>query len=431
MDQNPAQPTDIQDSGLPSDLPPQPVSPIKRFLPFILAGIFILILLLVTLTLFSSSSKTKKVAVSPTPRPTATPFAPPPTLPMATHPVATNSATFTPVKTGRLVFIKNGDIYNSDLASISLFIKNATPAADRLTWSPMGNLLAWRPVSSTATPSALTVFTRSSKSSITISPGSIPESEVLDYAWSHDEKQIAILYHDQSYHIDLLDRNASSSAHLLPLLNRASFIKQIFWPNSRLIVFSGEDGIGSIDLTSPVPKLIVDNPSVQKMKLSPDKKKILYSVGSDKKSDLFIINIDGTGAISLPVTPRKIDMGTTNLPDTTLNNGFLPYALWFPKGDKLMVGYHYLPNLPLVGIYDLTNNSFTALSTIPIYENDFMVDDLRLAGARINITSGIPSWQVSFFTIEDNAKLSTIRVIPDASSPSFFGDDLLPSGNLF
>lgn len=421
MDPIPVQP-------LPDDSV-EPVSPIKKFLPFILGGILILLLILGSLLLFSPASENKKAVVTPTIRPTATPF-PPPTLPVATKAAATSSAEVAKEKIGRLAFIKNGDIYNSDFTSFSLLIKNATPAADKLSWSPDGNLLAWRPTSPVIVPSAVTIYNRQTKSTFTIKPSDYPETELVDFTWSQDEKQLAILYHDQSYHIDLFS-TASSSAQTLPLLTRIAQIRQIVWPERKTIVFLGEDGISSMDLTNPTPKLLVENKSVQKMKLSPDKTKLLYSVGTDTKSDLYIINIDGSGAQLIPSTPSKIDMGTTNLPASVLSNSFLPYGLWFPKGDKLLVGYHYLTNLPLVGIYDMAGSSFTALSVFALYENDFMVDDLRVAGSRVNIQTIPPSWQVAFFTIEDNAKLATVRVIPDASSPTFFGNDLLPSGNTF
>lgn len=421
MDQNTAQPT--------ADVPVQPVSQVKKFLPFILGGVLILLLLLGSIMLFSPSLQSKKNIPTPTPRPTATPFPPPPTLPVATKAVSTISATITPEKIGRLAFIKNGDVYNSDLASFSLFVKNATPAADKLSWSPLGNFLSWRPVS-LATPSALTVYDRDKKTTITIRPSNDISSELIDYVWSGDEKQIAVLYRDQSYHIDLVSI-ASSSAQVLPLLNRSISIKQIIWPNSKTIIFSGEDGINRIDITSPTPKLLIDNSRVMRMKLSFDKTKLLYSTGNDQKNDLYIVNIDGINNQLVSTVASKVDMGTTGLPSTILQNGFIPYALWFPKGDKLLVGYHYLTNLPLVGIYDLASDSFTAISAFSLYENDLMVDDLRLVGSRVNTFGATPSWQISFFTIEDNAKLSTIRVIPEASSPTFFGNDLLPSGNTF
>jgi len=413
----------------PEDVPIEPISPLKKFLPLILGGVLILLLILGSLLLFSPAKESKKAVVTPTVRPTATPF-PPPTMPMVTKAAATRSAELVKEKIGRLVFIKDGNIYNSDFASFSLLVKNATPAADRLSWSPQGNLLAWRPTSPAIVPRAVTIYNRQAKSAFFIQPSDYPETELVDYAWSGDEKQLAVLYHDQSYHIDLFS-TASSSAQTLPLLNRIAQIRQIVWPDSNTIVFLGEDGISSMALTNPTPKLLVENKAVQKMKLSKDKTKLLYSVGTDAKSDLYIINIDGSGARLIPVTPAKIDMGTTNLPPSILNNGFLPYGLWFPTGDKLMVGYHYLTNLPLVGVYDLTNNSFTALSVFALYENDFLVDDLRLMGSRVNTQTTPPSWQVAFFTIEDNAKLATVRVIPDASSPAFFGDDLLPLGNVF
>lgn len=422
MDPNPAQP-------IVDDVVPQPVSPVRKFLPFILIGVVLLAVALGTLMLFSPSSADKKTQVAPAPRPTATPF-PPPTLPMATKAVATTAATTAPEKIGRLAFIKNGDIYNSDFTSFSLLVKNATPAADKLAWSPQGNLLSWRPVSQTATPSAVTVYDRYKKASFSIKPSDSPVAELIDYVWSADEKQIAVLYHDQSYHVGLFGVS-TASAQFIPLLARSISIKQILWPNSKTLIFSGDDGINSLDLNSPTPKILADTKQIQKMKLAPSKNKILYSVGTDTKSDLYIVNIDGSSTQLIPPIPSKIDMGETGLPAGVLNNGFLSYALWFPKGDKLMVGYHYLTNLPLVGIYDLKNSSFTALSTFALYENDFMVDDLRMSGTRINTSGQLPTWQVSFFTIEDNAKLATVRVIPEATSPSFFGDDLLPSGNTF
>lgn len=420
MDQYPAQPAE--------ETPVVPESPFKKYLPFILAGILILLLISGGLLLFSPSSTDRKAVPTPTVRPTATPF-PPPTLPMVTKPVATTSATISPAQTGRLIFIKNGDIYNSDFATFSLFLKNATPAADKLSWSPNGDLLAWRTVSQNATPSSLGVYNRKNKTTFAITPSSF--SELADYAWSPDEKQLALLYHDQSFHIGLFPLSSSVSAQLTQLVNRGASIRQIVWPNESTIIFSGEDGIISLDTKNPIPKQLVNNTQVLKMKLSPDKTKLLYSLGTDQKSDLYIINTDGSNNRMIVSVPGKVDMGGTNLPATVLDKGFIPYALWFPDGSKLMVGYHYLTNLPLAGIYDLTNNSFTALTPFSLYDNDFMVDDLRLMGARVNLQGNIPSWQVAFFTLEDNAKLATVRVIPDASSPAFFGDDLLPSGNTF
>lgn len=421
MDQYPAQPIE--------EVPISPPSPFKKYLPLILIAVLVLLLLLSALLLFAPNSTSKKVIPTPTPRPTATPF-PPPTIPMVTPSAATVSAKISPALIGRLIFIKNGNIYNSDLATFSLLVKNATPAADKLTWSSSGNFIAWRDSSLSATPSSMVVYNRENKASFSIKPSIDVSSELIDYTWSPDEKQLALLYKDKSFHIDI-GRISSSSAQMISLLNREASIKQILWPSDKSIIFSGEDGVNILDIGMGVPELLVDNNQVLWMGLSPDKKKLLVSIGTDKKSDLYIIKLDGSGSRKIEGVPSKIDMGTISLPDTILNNGFLPYALWFPKEDKLMVGYHYLTNLPLVGIYDLANNSFTALSTFPFYANDFMIDDLRMVGSRVNITGESPSWQVSFFTIEDNAKLSTIRVIPNAHSPAFYGDDLLPSGNMF
>ncbi len=421
MDSIPAQPT--EEVSVPS------VSPLKKFLPFILGGVLIFLLLVGSLLLFSPTSSNKDIIPTPTIRPTATPFLPP-TLPVATKVVSTVSASIVPEKIGRLAFIKNSDIYNSDFASFSLFIKNATPAADKLSWSADGNLLAWREATASATPSAMTVFRRENKTAFSIKPSHEENSELIDYAWSSDEKQIAILYRDSTYHIDLF-KISSSSAQKIPLLSRSAPIKKLLWPNGKTMIFSAEDGVSILDIISGTPQLLADNTQVLSMNLSPDKTKLLVGIGTEKKSDLFIIKLDGSGSLRISPKAEKIDMGTTNLPAAILDNGFIPYGLWFPKSDKLLVGYHYLTNLPLTGIYDLTASSFSALSTFAFYENDLMVDDLRLMGARVNTFSSPPSWQLSFFTIEDNAKLATVRVIPEASSPAFFGDDLLPAENTF
>lgn len=421
MDETAAQP--IEEEAVPN------ASPFKKYLPLILIAVFILLLFLSALLLFAPNQNAKKAVPTPTPRPTATPFIAP-TIPMVSPPVATVSAKITPVKIGRLAFIKNGNIYNSDLATFSLFVKNATPAGDKLTWSPSGNFLAWRETSTTATPSSMAIFNRENKVTFGIKPSSDPNAELLDYVWSSDEKQIALLFKDKSFRIDL-GKISSSSAQLVSVLTREAKINQILWPNSKSIIFSGEDGVNILDVANGVVELLVDNNQVIWMGLSPDRSKLLVSIGNPQKSDLYIIKLDGTGSQKVSPEPEKADMGTTGLPITVLKNGFLPYALWFPKGDKLMVGYHYLTNLPLVGIYDLAKSTFTALSTFSLYANDLMIDDLRLVGSRINTTGESPAWQVSFFTIEDNAKLSTIRVIPSAHSPAFFGDDLLPSGNVF
>lgn len=436
---NPAQAENLPDvtsppvGGPPLEPPSEelPPSPLKKFLPFIIVSILLIVGLSGLLVLSAAKSSQKKAVPTPSPRPTATPF-PAPTIPLVTKAATSSSTINIPVKIGRLSFIRDGDIYNSDLATFSLLVKNATPAGDKLSWSPMGNFLAWRPKTPTATPSALVVYNRSKQTSTYIKPSTSSYSELIDYAWSVDEVNVAVLSHDSFFNISLYQSTTLSSR--LNLYNSNLPIKQIFWPEERKIIFLTNEGINSLEFknASPAASLLLNNSSIVNMMLSSNGKEILYSVGNDKKSDLYLVKTDGSNNHLIPPVPPKVDMGTTNLPPTILNNGFIPYAVFFPDGNRLLVGYHYLPNLPLVGIYNLKENSFVAIAPFILYKSDVMIDDLRLLGNRVsNNAEGISTWQISLFTLEDNSKLGLIRVIPNASSPAFYGRDILPSGNTF
>lgn len=403
-------------SASAAQVPSKP-SRVKKFLPFIIIFFVLLILSSVLLLVRGKSTSDQVIVPTPTVRPTATPF-PAPTIPIVSLEPTSISSQVTPAKVGRLAFIKDGDIYHSDLATITLLVKNTTPAADRLTWSPLGNFLSWRPKLVTATPSALVIYNRDNGVSTTVNLNTKGNQELIDYVWSPDEKQIAIVAHNTSYTLSLV--SAQSQWREMKLLDtKTSVIKQVFWPDVNTILFSTTEGIYQTSIASSSSRVVQDQ-NIVWMKVSPDKKKLVYSVGTKEKGDLYLANIDGTNKHQLPSIPGQINMGTTGLDQAVLQNGLLPFAIWFPKSDKLMVAYNYLPQLPLVGIYDLLQNSFTAIAPFTLFANDIMVDDLRLLGARVKTVGEVSSWQLSLFTIEDNTKLSSIRIIPDASSPTFF-----------
>jgi len=388
-----------------------PQSPFKKFLPLVIIIVVILIIGSLVLLLVAGKSRSKKVDVpsTPTARPTATPFA---GQSSATLSITPTSTAITSAKIGRLAFIKDGDIYNSDLTTLSLLVKNATPAADKLSWSGSGNYLAWRSKAA-VNPAGLTLYDRKKDISFSIAPTSNLETEIIDYAWSPKEDQIVILFRDTSYKISVFQVK-STQTNVTNILIRDLPVSQLLWPKDKTIIFSGADGISSIGIGDNVPINLVSNNTVVDMKLSPVRDKLLYSVGDDSKSDLYLVNLDGTQNELINPKPAQVNMGTTNLAPQTLNNGFTPYAVWFPKGDKLLLGYHFLTNLPLVGVYDLKASSFTAISPFALSANDYMIDELRLLGARNKDT------QVYIFTMEEGAKLATQRVFTDASSPTFF-----------
>jgi hypothetical protein len=205
------------------------------------------------------------------------------------------------------------------------------------------------------------------------------------------------------------------------LVSRKEPIKQISYIGNNKIIYRGSDGIGSVDITSTTIKILINIVNkVVSLRLSPDKSKIVYAVGDNVKSDLFIVNVDGTGNKKINPLPPKINMGTTGVNQSILEKGFMNNFVFFPKSNRLLVGYHYLPGMPLTGIYNLDEESFTAVNPFSLYLTDTMVDEERMLGTRIRNTDNGPTWQISLFTLEDNAKLGIIRVIPGVSAFAFY-----------
>ncbi len=413
--------TDTAQNALPPvyDSPYPSPSPLKKFLPVIVIIFFLgLVSFLLLVLRFKISSGNTSNIPTPTLRPTATPINIAPAIPEASPEISSPSSA--PREIGNLVFIKDGDIYDSDFTTLSLLHKNATPAGDKLAWDSSGNFLSWRPKQTQATPSALAVLNRSTDKVETIKASDVPTVELINYVWSFYGEKLALLIHDQSYKISIADVS-SKSAGLVNLISRVEPINDIIWPDQNTIIFLGSEGIVSLDVKSLVAKPLIGSNNILNMILSPDRKKILYAIGDKSKSNLYLINTDGSGNAIISPQPADIDMGTTGLTNEALKKGFLPYSVWFPDSTKLLVGFHYLEGLPLVGIYDLKKNSLSMVAPFVLKKEDFMIDDYRLVGTRVRTSLGdIPNWQLSIFTLEDNSKLGLIRVISGASSPAFY-----------
>lgn len=431
MDQYPAQGTVPVDGVVMPDMGEgtvgPPSSPFKKLIPFVIILIVLLLILLAAsiITAGSKGKKDEEAIPTPTRRPTATPFNEAPTIPQVVPPTASPSSALvsvTPVKLGRLAMIKDGDIYHSDIETYTLLLKNNPPAGDRLSWSPDGKYLAWRPKNQSATPSAVTVYSvRNGTTPQVIKPNGGAESEVFDYDWVSDESLVILHRANGLYNLSQFFLGTSSGQKVKKLISRQEPVRQISYAGNNQIIYRGVEGIGSIDIFGAAPKVLVNiNKSVVNLKLSPDKSKIVYAVGDSAKSDLFIMNIDGTGNRKINPLPAKINMGTTGVNQSILEKGFVNNFVFFPQNNRLLVGYHYLPGLPITGIYDLTENSFTAVNPFILSPTDLMVDEERMLGTRIRNTDSGPTWQISLFTLEDNAKLGTIRVIPGVSAFAFY-----------
>jgi hypothetical protein len=399
----------------------------KLLLVMVVSSVFLLSVSGVLFILVNNSVKKKanKPVVIPTLAPSRAPTMPAviptviasPSAVLTMSPIVPSSSV-----SGRLAFIKDGDIYTSDFAKFSIFVKNRIPAGDKLAWSPKGNKLAWRPKTTTATPSGVMVYDRKKGDTTAFTLPDKFNGEVLDFSWSEDENTMAILVKDTSNRVVFSSLNSEAGKKPQTINLSSSTYKQILWSKEQTVLISGDEGISSISEQSGSPSAIIKG-KVYWMNFSPDKSKLLYSIGDNKKSDLYLANSDGSENKMIQPVPNAIDMWDTNIAKEKLAGGFIPYAIFFPKGDKLLVGYHYLTGLPLVGVYDLTLNSFKAIAPFIIYPTDAMTDNLRLAGARVSNTGQLPAWNLSIFTLEDDSKLGIIRTIPGGYSPSFYAGE--------
>lgn len=433
MDQYPAQGTVPVDGVVVPNMDggtvyPPPPSPFKKLIPFVIILVVLLLVLLVV-SVFTAGSKGKKneeIVPTPTRRPTATPASEAPTIPQVIPPTASPSGrlvSITPVKLGRLAMIKDGDIFHSDVETFTLLLKNNPPAGDRLSWSPDGKYLAWRPKSQTATPSAVSVYSVGNGAGPkVIKPDNGTVSEVLDYDWVKDDAMVILHRNNGLYNLSFYSLASSSGLETTKLISRKEPIRQIVYAGNNQIIYRSAEGIGSVDINNGTPpKVLINiNNKIVNMKLSPDKTKIVYAVGNSARSDLFIMNVDGSTNRKINPLPPKVDMGTTGVNQSVLEKGFVNNFVFFPKSNRLLVGYHYIAGLPLVGIYNLDEVSFTAVNPFILYFTDLMVDEERMLGTRIRNTDSGPTWQISLFTLEDNAKLGTIRVIPGVSAFAFY-----------
>lgn len=438
MDQYPAQPQMPAPPVVPEYQQGPPVvlpsSPYKRFFPLIILLLFVVIIGSGAILLLAGKSarngdKTPLVKTRPTP--TSLPEV---TLPAAgiltpteapVSPAITATVSATPAvgteKIGQLLFIKDGDIYQSDFASYSLFVKNATAAGDKLSWSPKGNYVSWRPKTISGIPQTLTIYSVKQKSTVTFTPGNGESSTLLDYAWSPDESFIAMLSKENARFSVSVGSVSTPSAGLVTVHERSTPIRQLVWPTDTKLFFSADNGIYLIQNREEGATAVANMADIQTISISPDTKKLLIATGDAVKSKLYILDVSSSvSAPPVQIQPQKTDMGGSGVPSSAINNGFIPYGIWFPGGDKLILGYHYLTNLPVVGIFDIANSSFKAIAPFTLYDSDRMIDNFRMVGNRVKTVSNVSNWQVSIFTLEDDAKLGVIRVIPGASSPSFY-----------
>jgi hypothetical protein len=406
----------------------------KRIVLLFLLLVFVLIIavvLLISLSKKKSSLSTDGVSPQPSPKqtmvaPSMTPYivreTTPLSQPVPSIPGGVTTGYKKPENIGRLAFIRDGDIYFTDLSTDTHLYHPEIPAGDRLSWSSQGNLLAWRP-KETGVPKKLVIFSVQTGEASTIEPVVGENGTLIDYAWSPDEKRIVVLIHDGLYKVLSVDLGAViSQVGSVVMTKSPNRLQNVAYGDEEAVLVSGDDGILKINPKTGNIANIVTSP-VLWMHLSPNGKTIVYSEGTEEVSKLYLIGTDGNNREEVSPAPEKISMGNTGPTDISALRGLLSYAIWFPNSDKLLIAYHDKPGLPLTGMYDITGKTFTAIAPFALSPGDVMTDNLRPLGARVVTSNTTPSWQIMLFTMEDGALLSTQKVIPNAASPTFYGKE--------
>ncbi|MDX1372662.1 MAG: hypothetical protein R3321_09340 [Nitrososphaeraceae archaeon] len=397
--------------------------PIKKYLPIIIGFIvfFIFILFLILITRRSGSNT--EVQITPVPRPTATPFPLSPTVVVNSIPFMTVTPKPTSaISIGRLAYIKDEGIFHSDFENDVLLIANDDYQRDLLRWSSTGKYLAWKEYDRQASSSSL-VIRENIPDKLTREQNG--NNEVYDYDFSPNDKFLVAVHEENPNKISIYFSDDLLLSSISEYENHTE-IKQIIWPDDELIIFRDNSGIGSIKVSSYSGQLrspyeierILDNKAVQFISLSKDHSLLAYSTGSQFRSELYVIGVSELTRKKLLDVPKNIDMGQTRLPFAVLNGGYTPYMFWLPDSQRLLVGFHYLRFIPLVGIYDLEDNSFKAISPFSLEKEDKMIDNFRLIGERLNRENN--ATQVNIFSLEEDNIFKISKVISGAYSPTYF-----------
>lgn len=403
---------DIDAAGIPAEVPH--VSPFKAHLPLVIMGAVLFLLGGATLLLFFSQRTRQGSGGTVTPpavRPTATPI-------LANSQVSGAPGGSGSAQSGHLAVVKDGSIYRSDLNGMQRLVQPTPPAGDKLRWSRDGSFLAWRPATATATPSALTIYRVATAQSVTFQSTGSASMEIVDYAWSPQDDLLAMVTKENGYAISIITATSSASPRLIAARNDP--IRQIIWLTSDQLLFAGSDGIGSVQINTGVTSMLVDRGPIAYMSASPDGTKLLFVRGNRIKSDIFLLRIGQGAGQQLALIPSAVDMGSTALSQSVLEKGFLPFALWYPDNTRLLVGYQYRPDVPLIGVYDTTKDAFTALGVFPLLRDDTIIDGDRLIAMKSKETGDTVNWSVGVFSLRDKELEKPLYEIDGASSPAYY-----------
>lgn len=307
-------------------------------------------------------------------------------------------------KSGILAYIKEGDIYQGDLANTTLLLKNNPPASRKLSFSPAGNFLTWITKTDENHLSPLvSVHNLKNKSTVYLEPVVGGKGDIIDYAWSPDEKNVATLKKDYRFAIAVWPNKPGSAS--VTQIQRKEEIQQLVYLDNNTLIFSGSDGISSIDIPTGNIKQLLNSDKIQYISLSPDRKKLYYSIGDEKQVRSYILHFeeeDNTESIIVP-------------PQLQNEISLFPLALWYPDSRKLLLSFRTRENS--IGVYDFSQKTLQVLSPFDLGFGDSLIDDRTLLSENKIIKEGNSMGQIAVYTL-DSGKVNPVTAIEGASSPA-------------
>lgn len=364
-------------------------------------------------TLIASSSASPSAFISDTPAivPTASTSA----VISSTTPTITPTPGETTL--GRLSYMQGKDIYNTDLKITQLLVKNDSTPSGNFKWSPKGLFLSWV---EEGTPSSQLVLYDYAKKTRKLFP--LKDTQLISYVWSPDEKKIALLSQNKTDNLFLVSNSDTLAVELLDISNTQD-VSDIKWLGTGKILLQRQNRISAYDFEKKTEENIVTTGAISLMSVSPDEKYLLYYATNSESSAWYLVDLTDYSSRQIMIGSGNSDLTSVNLPPTILEKGPDNKAVWFPSSDKIFLTVKYLREFPIVGIYDLSLNTFKAVSIFHLQNSDFMSDPYTLVGEREVSKNGSMESQINFFSIEGEAKLGLIKVIPNSQYPAFYSGE--------